>query len=173
MAAGELISQTDVVTTIDYGQTYLYGWEIEEPGLGSHELASRAIQSPERLAGDGWQMVVLSPHRNNFDAHFSVERWSSEPPDDLDQWEEAVEGAVMVEGDALVIDSPTIGGVRLPMPPGFYAVRVYGRGFIARGDTPTTKPGTSGASRCGSRTRRAACVPGVLASAHRCRSRSR
>ena len=86
---GELLSQTEVVTSIDYGQIYFYGWEIEEPGLGILELASRALQSPERLAGDGWQMVVLSPHRNNFDAHFSVERWSAEPPDDLDEWEEA------------------------------------------------------------------------------------
>ena len=112
MAAGELISQTDVVTAIDYGQIYLYGWEIEEPGLGSHELASRRSSRRNGLAGDGWQMVVLSPHRNNFDAHFSVERWLLDLLDDLDQWEEAVEGAVMVEGDALVIDSPTIGGVR-------------------------------------------------------------
>jgi len=141
MTPGELLDRTEIVTAIDYGQIYLYGWESEEPGIGVYELSMQAIQSPERMAGDGWSMVVLSPHRYNFDARFSVERWSAEPPDDLDEWEEVVEGGVMVEGEVLVIDSPTIGGVRVPMPPGFYAVRVCGRGFVARGDTPTTKPG--------------------------------
>jgi hypothetical protein len=138
---GELISQTDFVTAIDYGQIYLFGWSMEEPGVGILELASRALTSPDRVAGDGWQLVVLSPHRYNFDAHFSVEHWDGEPPDDLDEWQEVVEGGLVIEDEELAVDSPTIGAVRVPFPSGYYTARVSGRGFIARGDTPSTKPG--------------------------------
>jgi hypothetical protein len=34
-------------------------------------------------------VVVVSPHQNNFAMPLRVEVWPAEPPDDLDDWQEA------------------------------------------------------------------------------------
>jgi hypothetical protein len=138
---GELLEAADLVMALDYGQLYLRGWSDFEPEGGIGPVAERAIRSPERVAGDGWALVVISPHRNNFDMHVRVERWSGPAPDDLDAWQEAVEGPVTVEGGRLWLDSPTMTPVSTPVPDNHYLARVCGRGFVNRGDTPTTTPG--------------------------------
>ncbi len=88
---GELLDAVDLVMGLDYSQLYLRGWSDFEPEGGIGPVAERAIGSPERVAGDGWVIVVISPHRNNFDMQVRVERWTGPPPDDLDEWQEAVE----------------------------------------------------------------------------------
>ncbi len=138
---GELLDAVDLVMGLDYSQLYLRGWSDFEPEGGIGPVAERAIGSPERVAGDGWVIVVISPHRNNFDMQVRVERWTGPPPDDLDEWQEAVEGPLTVEGGLLWLDSPTMTPVSTPVPDGHYAARVCGRGFVKRGDTPTTTPG--------------------------------
>lgn len=138
---GELVSRSEIVTAIDYHQLWLSGWSIEEPGVGIQELSARALRSPDRVAGDGWSLVVVSPHRHNFAAHIRVEVWTDVPADDQADWQEVVEGGVVIEDDQLSVDSPTVGAVRVPVPAGYYTARVSARGFIISGEPPTTKPG--------------------------------
>lgn len=70
-----------------------------------------------------------------------VEVWSAEPPNDLDAWQEAFEAALMVGHGELMYQSPTVDWQTITVPPDNDAVRITGRGFVARGWPGSTTPG--------------------------------
>jgi hypothetical protein len=86
-------------------------------------------------------VVVLSPHQNNFAMPLRIEVWPSEPPDDLDAWQEAFLAGLLVGPDGLHYESPTMEGTTIPVPPGRYAARITGRGFVNQGWPGSTTPG--------------------------------
>jgi hypothetical protein len=86
-------------------------------------------------------VVVISPHQNNFDMRLRVEVWPTEPPADLDEWQEAFVAGLVIGPAGLVYASPTMEEATVPVAPGRYAVRIVGRGFVNRGWPGSTTPG--------------------------------
>jgi hypothetical protein len=74
-------------------------------------------------------------------AQVRVELSPLEPPDDLDEWQEAFLAGLLVGDGGLVYETPTLEGATVPVPPGRYAVRIAGRGFLNRGWPGSTTPG--------------------------------
>ncbi|WP_394840711.1 hypothetical protein LZC95_27010 [Pendulispora brunnea] len=129
----------EAVVALDYGQFYLKTGYTE----GEDDLAvlDRAINGDGIAQGKNI-LIVLSPHQNNFKMPLRIERWSSEPPTDLEQWQEAFEASLKIDDFGLYYESPTLEGKVLETPPpGMYAVRIAGRGFVAHGWPGSTTPG--------------------------------
>ncbi|WP_394840339.1 hypothetical protein LVJ94_26030 [Pendulispora rubella] len=129
----------DVVVALDYGQFYLRtGYAESEDDLA---VLDRAIKG-DGIARGKSILIVLSPHQNNFEMPLRIERWPSEPPKDLEQWQEAFEASLTISDFGLYYESPTLQGKVLETPPpGTYAVRITGRGFVAAGWPGSTTPG--------------------------------
>jgi hypothetical protein len=105
-------------------------------------LIEEAIHGQGIAGTEGNELVVvLSPHQNNFAMPLRVEVWPAEPPDDLDDWQEAFLTGLLVGPDGLDYESPTMEGTTVPVPPGRYAARIAGRGFVNRGWPGSTTPG--------------------------------
>lgn len=101
-----------------------------------------AANATDNIAQDDDLLVVLSPHQNNFEMALTVERWATEPPNDLAEWEEGFEAPITVTEQGLEYTSPDDGlCVPLDVPEGRYRVRIVGRGFINRGWPGSTTPG--------------------------------
>ena len=131
----------DLVVAMDYGQFLLAGGNraISDPMA----LLMQA-QEAEGIAGDGETVIVRSPHENNFAMPLRVEVWAARPPDDLDEWQEAFEAILTVDGNGqLTYSSPTLSTVVCPVPAGRYEVLVTGRGIVAQGWPGSTIPGYS------------------------------
>lgn len=129
-------SAVDLVVALDYGQFYL---ETDDPPEDLPQLVDSAFDQGV-AAADG-TVVILSPHQNNFAMPLRVEIFDAAPPEDLDDWQEAVEVHVDVTARGLYYGSPTVEFVQLPVPPGSYRVLVTGRGFVAIGWPGSTEPG--------------------------------
>jgi hypothetical protein len=138
---GELVAAVDLEVALDYHQLYLRGWSDFDIGEGVLDVSTEAITSPDGVAGDGWVLVVITPR--SFDVHMRVrvEQWTAEPPDDVADWQDAVEGPLFIEGGVLHLDSPTMEGTSTPVPDGMYAVRVCGRDLHPGDADSTTAPG--------------------------------
>jgi hypothetical protein len=133
----------DLTVALEYAIFYLSGDPLPDAAAGA---LSRVVD--EAVAGQGIAstagneyVVVLSPHQNNFAMPLRVEVWPGEPPDDLDQWQEAFRTGLVVGVGGLVFESPTTETRIVPVPSGRYAVRITGRGFVRRGWPGSTTPG--------------------------------
>jgi hypothetical protein len=131
----------DLTVRLDYGQFHLVGDRQSDPDP-TLRLIEEAIHGQGLAGTEGNEfVVVLSPHQNNFAMPLRVEVWPSEPPDDLDNWQEAFLTGLLVGPAGLDYESPTMEGATVPVPPGRYAARIAGRGFVNRGWPGSTTPG--------------------------------
>jgi hypothetical protein len=134
----------ELTVALDYGQFYLVGQRSqhasgEDPIL---QLLDNAIKGGGIASSAGNEVVVvLSPHQNNFAMGLRVERWAAQPPDDLDQWQEAFLTGLAVGAEGLAYESPTLPGATIPVPPGRYSAWIAGRGFVNQGWPGSTTPG--------------------------------
>jgi hypothetical protein len=133
----------DLTVALDYGQFYLVSLpgqrDLSEVIL---QVAENAIHGQGIASTAGNEVVVVtSPHQNNFAMRLRVEVWSTEPPTDLDDWQEAFLTGLVVGEGGLFYESPTLPGETIPVPPGRYAARITGRGFVRRGWPGSTTPG--------------------------------
>jgi hypothetical protein len=136
----------ELTVALDYGQFYLIGRRAQHPSDADLmlQLLDTAINGPGIASSDGNEVVVvLSPHQNNFAMPLRVELWATQPPDDLDAWQEAFLTGLAVGEEGLAYESPTMEGATIPVPPGRYAARITGRGFVNRGWPGSTTPGDS------------------------------
>jgi hypothetical protein len=135
--ASKAVETHACVVALDYGQFSLSGG----PSFDGEtlQLLGRA-QAGSGIASDEYEVLVLSPHQNNFRMPLSVERWDSRPPDDGHAWQEIFESALTVTGGILRYDSPTMEGAAFGVPDGRYAVRISGRNFVSRGWPGSTTP---------------------------------
>jgi hypothetical protein len=70
-----------------------------------------------------------------------LEVWSGPPEDDLDDWQEAFDLHLDVDGYSVDYESPTFARTPLPVPPGSYRTLITGRGFLVRDRLGSTTPG--------------------------------
>jgi hypothetical protein len=134
----------ELTVALDYGQFYLVGRRVQHPSDAdlTLQLLDTAIDGPGiASSGSNEVVVVLSPHQNNFAMRLRVERWAAQPPDDLEDWQEAFLTGRLVGQEGLAYESPTMEGATIPVPPGRYAARIAGRGFVNRGWPGSTTPG--------------------------------
>jgi hypothetical protein len=132
----------ELTVALDYGQFCL----ISLPADDHLDLAVPLVQAAIKGEGvasseDNEAVVVLSPHQNNSAMRLRVELWAAEPPDDLSDWQEAFLSGLVVGEGGLAYESPTVEFERLALPPGRYAARITGRGFVQRGWPRSTTPG--------------------------------
>jgi hypothetical protein len=134
----------ELTVALDYGQFYLVGRRAQYPSAEDPllQLLDTAIKGTGIASSEGNEVVVvLSPHQNNFDLRLRVELWATQPPGDLDHWQEAFLTGLDVGEEGLTYESPTLPSETIPVPPGRYAARIAGRGFVNRGWPGSTKPG--------------------------------
>jgi hypothetical protein len=159
MAGSGLLTAHDYIVRLDYGQFWLSSCLCPEedyplddlPELAMDELSDLLQKAHE---GDGiaqlpveysfsGTLLVLSPHQANFEMPLRVEVWDGLPPDDMAEWPEAFEAHLDVDPHGLRYDSPTMGTVRLGVPPSAYHMLITGRGFVAHGWPGSATPGDS------------------------------
>ena len=121
---------------MDYGQFYLFGG-----GEGDPELVEKAIEDGS-IANDGRNIVVLSPHQNNFDMKIKVELWGDRQDADRDQWQFVSDQTIRIS-DSGILNISSVGTkeIGFPLSPGTYHVEISGRGFKNVGWPGNTKPG--------------------------------
>jgi hypothetical protein len=144
MMPGSPSEVLELTVALDYGQFYLIGQPVQDPSDTDLmlQLLDTAIEGSGIACSEGNEIVVvLSPHQNNFAMRLRVERWTVQPPDDLDDWQEAFLTGLVVGNNGLAYESPTMEGATIPVPPGRYAARISGRGFVNRGWPGSTTPG--------------------------------
>lgn len=138
---------------MDYGQFYLFGGarmlppgadtpSVEEADDEWQQVLDSAYAS-QTIAGDGYNLVVISPHQNNFDMHITVEVWEESQPQDLDAWQYVVYGDLEIgEKGELTFESPTMPPTpAVQVAPGNYRAEISGRGFVSPGWPGSTTPG--------------------------------
>ena len=136
-------SVLELTVALDYGQFYLLSWPVQDDHIDLiAQVAEAAIKRQGIATSERNEVVaVISPHQNNFAMRLRIEVWAAEPPDDLDDWQEAF-GTGLVAGErGLRYESPTVAWETIAVPPGRYAARITGRGFVQRGWPGSTKPG--------------------------------
>jgi hypothetical protein len=133
----------ELTVALGYGQFSLTGQVSQDEGADALlQLLETAIEGEGIASSAGNEfVVVLSPHQNNFAMRLRVERWPARPPDDPDDWQEAFLTGLVVGEDGLTYESPTMEPETIPVPPGRYAARITGRGFVNRGWPGSTTPG--------------------------------
>jgi hypothetical protein len=132
----------DLTVDLDYGQFYLSSLPQPDVTDALVRLVEKAIAGQGIAGTEGNEFVVVfSPHQNNFAMPLRVEVWPAEPPDDLDEWQEAFLTGLLIGPGGLVYETPTFEPVSVPVPPGRYAVRITGRGFLNYGWPGSTTPG--------------------------------
>jgi hypothetical protein len=140
MSASPVRTTTRTVA-LDYGSFTLRGAGIDD-AEDTTPLLDSILGSPGAVAAtDGRELVVLSPHQNNFEMQLTIDVWDSEPPADADAWQQVVRSSIEVEGGRLLYESPTMEGAWFDVPTGTYSVLVSGRGFVAHGWPGSTTPG--------------------------------
>ena len=128
----------DAIVRLDYGQFSLCG----SPGRsGDYMTYLEAAIGGERIAGDDYGVVVLSPHQNNFRMPFRVELWDRRPPDDQAEWEEIFHCGLVVDNGGLHYQSPTMDETVFDLPGGTYSLLICGRGFVNHGWPGSITPG--------------------------------
>jgi antitoxin (DNA-binding transcriptional repressor) of toxin-antitoxin stability system len=133
----------DLTVRLDYGQFHLSSLPLPD-GAGDDllQLVEEAAHGQGIAVTEGNELVVvISPHQNNFAMPLRVEVWPAEPPSDLDDWQEAFLTGLVVGPAGLAYESPTMEEATVPVPPGRYAVRITGRGFVNHGWPGSTTPG--------------------------------
>ncbi len=94
----------DLVVSLDFGQFYLTSGEGSADPMPT---LNRALEGDGIARTDGF-LVVLSPHQNNSSMRLRIEVRQSEPPEDLDAWEEAFETWLPVDESGVFYESPTV-----------------------------------------------------------------
>jgi hypothetical protein len=133
----------ELTVALDYGQFYLIGHRVQDDsGEALIQLLETAINGAGIASSEGNEVVVvLSPHQNNFAMRLCVELWATQPPDDLDDWQEAFLTGLVVGEAGVTFESPTLAFHSIPVPPGRYAALIARRGFVNRGWPGSTRPG--------------------------------
>jgi hypothetical protein len=138
------VQVVDLTVALDDGQFYLSS-PTQAPGHDGEDLLTlvdEAVLGRGVAGAEGEDLVVvISPHQNNFDMRLRIEVWATEPPADLDEWQEAFVAGLVIGSAGLVYASPTMEERTVPVAPGRYAVRIMGRGFVHRGWPGSTTPG--------------------------------
>lgn len=136
-----LASRTDISLMMDYGQIYFLGGGGTFEGEW-HEFVDQAI-ADGLVTSDGHNLVVLSPHQNNFDLQMTVELWTSPPAADDDDWQIVVHETIKISDDqTLTIDSAPGGHAqRVAIPTGSYRIDIAASGFKTAGSPGSTTPG--------------------------------
>lgn len=137
--SAELTSSTDLIVGLDYGQFTLETGE-SDPDLATERLE---VAVEDGIAQRDDLVVIVSPHQNNFAMPLQVEVWTSEPANDLHEWEEAFEVHLDVGEQGLLYGSPTMDYMPLAIPSGSYQALISGRGFAGHGWPGSTHPGDS------------------------------
>jgi hypothetical protein len=144
MTANRPTEVLELTVALDYGQCYLLGQRSQHPTGDDPtlQLLDTAINGPGIASSEGNEVVVvLSPHQNNFAMRLRVELWATQPPDDLDDWQEVFLTGLVVGEEGLAYETPTLEGATIAVPPGRYAAQIAGRGFLNRGWPGSTTPG--------------------------------
>ena len=137
------VQVADLTVALEYSQFYLVGALPPDTAADALDRVLDEATAGQGIAStDGNEyVVVLSPHQVNGAMSLRVEVWPGEPPDDLDQWQEAFCTGLVVGAGGLFFESPTAEAHVVPVPPGRYAVRITGRGFVRRGWPGSATPG--------------------------------
>jgi hypothetical protein len=143
-----LLESRSLTVKMDYGQFHLVsGFPSPKDVSGEEQedadnIVDRTIDEGNEIGQSVYGLCVLCPHQNNFAMVLLVERWDAEPPDDLADWQEAFDAVLPVRETGLYYQ-PVVANEQwdLHVPAGTYAVRIAGRGFVARGWPGTTTPG--------------------------------
>lgn len=139
LSSARCIARHKLTLGYDHAQFYVLTGVIDDEDPAA--LVGEAFDNTLRVAQGETLIVVLSPHQNNFKMKFSFERWDGEPPADNAAWQEVCEAFLDVEEWGLMFGG-TFEDVKLPaLPPGRYAARICGRGFVAHGWPGSTAPG--------------------------------
>jgi hypothetical protein len=138
MTPSSRLSRQSLDFAMDYGQFTISGAAVDDDEV---ELLLAAFASPPS-GGTQTMVLVLNPHQNNFAMKVDVETWDARPADDRDDWQQVSEDRLSVDGrGCIVLGSPTLESVDIPVPPGEYVLEVSGRGFVNYGWPGSTKPG--------------------------------
>jgi hypothetical protein len=91
----------------DWAGGYLTGNAAgREVGFDPMATLNRALEGDGIACTEGF-LVVLSPHQHNPAMRLRIEVYESEPPDDLDDWEEAFEAWLPLDESGVVYESLT------------------------------------------------------------------
>lgn len=133
-------SRTEISLMMDYGQIYFLGGGGTFEGEWN-EFVDQAI-ADGLVTSDGHNLVVLSPHQNNFGMQIIVELWNSRPEDDDIDWQLVVHETITINDDqTLTIDSAPGGHAHhIAIPAGSYRIDIAGSGFTTAGDPGTNSP---------------------------------
>lgn len=140
VSSAEPTTVIELMVDLDYGHFSLIGAPIDH-GSDDYSLAFDAAMEGRGIGQGGQMTVVRSQHQMNFEMPLRVEVWASEPPDDLDDWQEAFVAPIEISSSGLRYAAPTLAIHTVAVPAGRYTARITGRGFIARGWPGTTTPG--------------------------------
>lgn len=121
---------------MDYGQFYVFGASEGDPDLIEKAIKDGAV------ANDGSNIVVISPHQNNFKMSILIEVWPSLPIDDEEEWQYVTSQVVVIDTNGqLSVSSFGSNSLRISIPPGEYRIDICGRGFVRRGWPGSVYPG--------------------------------
>ncbi|MFH5210146.1 hypothetical protein ACHIPZ_18355 [Antrihabitans sp. NCIMB 15449] len=122
---------------MDYGQFYLFGSHTGDP-----TLIDRAIDD-HLYATDGKNIVVISPHQNNFDMEIDVSLWKAAPAPDRDDWQIVVDEYIEIDhnSELRVLTVDGVNTAHFGVAAGHYRVDISGRDFTAEGWPGSTTPG--------------------------------
>jgi hypothetical protein len=96
----------DLVVSLDFGQFYLTSDAAgAEASADPMSTLNRALEGDGIARTDGF-LVVLSPHQNNSSMRLRIEVHESEPPEDLDAWQEAFQAWLPVDESGVFYESP-------------------------------------------------------------------
>jgi hypothetical protein len=143
MAPSSPSEVVELTVDLDYGQFYLLSWPVQNEHVDLvWQVAEAAIKRQGIATSERNEIVaVISPHQMNFAMRLRIEVWAAEPPDDLDDWQEAFLTGLVAGERGLRYESPTAAWETISVPPGRYAARITGRGFVQRGWPGSTTPG--------------------------------
>jgi hypothetical protein len=143
-----VLESRSLTVVMDYGQFHIVSGFPSPHDVSDEEqedadnIVDRAIDEGNDIAQSIYGLCVLCPHQNNFEMALTVQRWDAPPPDDLADWQEAFEATLPVRETGLYYQPVVVNKQwDLHVPAGTYAVRITGRGFLARGWPGSTTPG--------------------------------
>ena len=107
VSSAEPTTVVELMVDLDYGHFSLTGAPIDH-GSDDYSLAFDAAMEGRGIGQGGQMTVVRSQHQMNFEMPLRVEVWASEPPDDLDDWQEAFVAPIEISSSGLRYAAPTL-----------------------------------------------------------------
>jgi hypothetical protein len=132
-----LILGCDLVVAADHGQIYIYSTATQpEAEDGNPYLDALADGTDsDRFVGVVPGMIdLMTPGQWNWQTPMRLEVWSAEPAADTNAWDHEVDVDLDVPDGNLNFEASGGGAeVSAEVPPGYYRVRVSGKGFTELG----------------------------------------